>query len=166
MMKRKKMGNKGYSLLEVIIVATILSVLLGVVFAGINLLNGRPVEECTKKIETSLKNNRVTTMGKLTASVEYGVDAEGYIYLTETINGEGTTKRIGEKGIEVSYSTNDGVSWTTLDASNTLVVSFNRSTGGVKNLPTSTTKLMITVKRGTKQMGVTVDKLTGRVSID
>lgn len=165
-MKRKELDNKGYSLLEVIIVAAILSVLLGVVFVGIKLINGRPVEECAKKIETSLKNNRVTTMGKLSASIMYGIDSENYVYMKETINGVETTQRIGEKGIEVYYSLDGGATWADLNPSRTYTVNFDRSTGGVRGLPTTTTKVMFRVKRGDKQMVLSVDKLTGRVSME
>lgn len=164
--RKRRISDAGFSIVELIVVVAIMTVLLSTVFMGIGMLNSRPVEECAKKMEVSLKNNRITTMGKLSAEIEYYVDGEGYIVVKETINGDSTVQQIGEKGIIVSYSYDDGVSWTEISASNKLNMKFNRSTGGLSGLGSSVTKVLIKVERGDREMLITVDKLTGRVSID
>ena len=65
MRKMTKIDNKGFSLVELVIVMAIILILGGVAFTGLSLLTSRPVDECARKIQMVLQGNRNTTMGKL-----------------------------------------------------------------------------------------------------
>ena len=176
-MKRwKQVENKGYSLLELIIVVVIASVMLGVGILGISLLSSRPVDECARKLQVAIENNRTTTMGKLTASLDIYVGTgadDGYIMIEEFINNDGSTpgkvSRVGEKSVKVYYKYQGDPDLHELPADPGINISFNRGSGALNpqpGLPTVKYIEKLVIKRGDKQMEVSIDKLTGRVTIN
>ena len=124
-----KRDNRGMSLLELIVVIAIVAILVGTIGFGIKLISGKPAEECANKLKAVLQSNRVTTMGKLSSELALYVDATG-VYVTETIDGNATTSKIGDDGVVIEYRlAGDPVgSYTTL-GSTPLEISFNRASG-------------------------------------
>ena len=66
-----KKDNRGLSLVEVIIVITIMAVLGGLMTMGISAGVSKPAEECAEKLEAALNNARITTMGKQSVELEF-----------------------------------------------------------------------------------------------
>ena len=161
-MKRERMNNKGYSLLEVVIVVSLIALFTGVAFIGFRVLNSRQVDDCVKKLKMGLESNKVTTMGKFESSVSIYVDSKGYLTLDESINGEINTKRIGDDNLKYEYKVDAGAWNNVPGASNKLTVKFNRNSGSVET--TEVTDFRISL--GNTSVTVNIDKLTGRVSVN
>ncbi len=141
---------------------------------GISVLNGKPVDECANRIRVALENNRVTTMGKLSANIEFYEDANGYIMVRENIDGSSKATKVGEQSVKVEYCVIEGGSEVAkelpLESAGTLMISFDRASGSLKPIAAGSdagklvTKFI--VSRGENKLEVKIDKLTGRVDIN
>ena len=89
-----KKNNLGMSLVEIIIVIAILAVAAGTLGLGIGMITGKPAEKCAKKLNAIMNNNRMTTMGKLSARLEIYIDAEGYICVDEIVDTAGEGEKV------------------------------------------------------------------------
>lgn len=160
MKKLSKLENKGFSLVELIIVVAIIVVLGGVAFTGMSLLTSRPVDECAKKIQIALEGSRNTTMGKYSGYLEFTADSNG-VYVKEYINGvaNGDKIRIGQSGVSVDVST---PATSTSFGATPYTVEFDRADGSLK----TDGPISFTVSNGSRTIIVTVDKLTGRVDLE
>lgn len=143
-----KRDNRGMSLVELIIVMAILAVLSGVMILGISLISGKPAEVCANKLVSALASDRMTAMGSMSARLAIYKDAEGRIWVKETVTELDGSERdavpvqVGDAGVTVRYRiTGDpdigssGNSGRDLgDSSAPLVISFDRSTGAFNDL--------------------------------
>lgn len=59
-----KDDNKGFSLVELIVVVAILAILIGVMAANIGRISGYRAKECRTKVVSSLENGRLVTLSK------------------------------------------------------------------------------------------------------
>lgn len=73
----KKKDNRGMSLVEIIIVIALMMVIAGVTSYGISLISSKPVEECARKVEIVLNQNRTNSMGKKVAYLEFYMTSDG-----------------------------------------------------------------------------------------
>lgn len=168
-----KKDNRGFSLVELIIVLAIMAVLTGATFIGIGMISGKPAEECASKIYSHILANRTTAMGKFSASVSFYTGTDG-IYVVEEVNGvNGTPIKIGDKGVAVSYRvTGDGDNaWRTLLGDTApLIISYNRSTGAFRDLESMgmDDKYCVAIKctKADKTKIITLYHLTGKVSME
>lgn len=175
-MNRAKADNRGFSLVEIIIVVAIISVLIGTVGYGLSFSSGKPAEDCAQKTVSMLQHARTLTMGKYKVISTITMKSEtGELVLTEQVYSteaqmtagtpETTQTVIGAKGVTLEYSY-DGTNYTQLDASNPLVVEFSRSTGALKPTDGSTTYLKeIRVSKANTTRTIEIAPLTGRVEI-
>ncbi len=171
MRKKLKIGNDGFSLVELVIVVAIMVIIGGAAVTGLGLLTSRPVDECAKKIQIALEGNRNTTMGKFSSKLVFTEDANG-VWLEEYINGNSEGKiQIGQSGVTVEYiiQANGVGPATTNDFKTTpLEVSFNRANGSLNPLVEGGNNYVTSfiVSRGDiKTLTVTIDRLTGRVEV-
>lgn len=170
MKKLSKVGNSGFSLVELVVVMAIIVIIGGAAFTGLKLLTARPVDECAKKLQIALEGNRNTTMGKFSSSLIFTEDSNG-VWVEEYINGNSQGKvQIGQSGVNVKYYTQeDGVGtpseYELKDTSVTL--SFNRSNGSLNHQGDGKTYVTyFVVTRGdVRTLTVTIDRLTGRVEV-
>lgn len=170
-MKKRKIGNQGFSLVELVIVVAIMVIIGGFAVAGISILTSRPVDECAKKIQIALEGGRNTTMGKLSATISFYTDGDGNVYVEEIIDGKlpGYVKQIGQDVVKVHYKNSAG--HTELLGTTKLTMQFDRASGSLK--PQSDGKYIVSfiVSRGTsgspgyREITVNIDKLTGRVTV-
>ncbi len=163
----KKVGNQGFSLVELVIVMALIVILGGFAFVGITVLTSRPVDECAKKLQVALEGNRNTTMGKFEASVEFYLDASGNIMMREVIDGTTTEKQIGQSVVGVKYKVKAPATIIVKDLTTTpLKLNFDRSSGSLKPLADgSGTVIAFVVSRGDREITVSIDTLTGRVDV-
>lgn len=170
-MKNGKLDNAGYSLLEVIIVAAIIALFTGFAFMSLRALNSREVDEGVKKLKMGLESNRVTTMGKLSASVSVYVDSEGYLSLEEDINGTKNTKRVGDSKLICKYKlTGTGETEQAVpNYANRITIKFDRNSGALKPQVTAPNAKYVeyfSLELGSTKVKLCIDKVTGRVSVE
>lgn len=165
-MKKRKLDNAGYSLLEVIIVAAIIALFTGFAFISLRALNSREVDEGAKKLKMGLESNRVTTMGKLSASVSVYIDAEGYLTLEEDINGEKNTKRVGDSKLTCKYKITNGTEQAVPNKANKITIKFDRNSGALKPQEPNKYVEYFSLELGNTKLKVSIDKVTGRVSVE
>ena len=168
-----KLNNKGLTLVEVLVVLAILGILGGLATMGISAAVSKPADECAEKMAASLKNGRLSTMGKHEIELRYYQTADGAIYLEESItriktDGETSTTmdvtKIGEKGVQVEYTLTDGT--TKQLSEEDLVLSFKRSSGGFNTCNgTSAYCKEIKVSKGSRLLTLELQYLTGKVTV-
>lgn len=172
-----KKNNLGMSLVEIIIVIAILAVIAGTVGLGIGLMTGKPAEKCARKLNAMMQNNRMTTMGKLSARLEIYIDAEGYICVNEFVEtaGEGekvTTTRIGDKGVVLRYKISGEPDYRELNTGIPLIISFNRSSGAFHDLSAMGSSYVdkycieIEVSKGNTVKLLKLSYLTGKITLE
>ena len=64
-------SNRGYSLVELIVVIAIMAILVGVFSISVGSLSGRKVNKCADEIVATLERTRVLTLGKEQNQVEF-----------------------------------------------------------------------------------------------
>jgi len=169
MKKMTKICNKGFSLVELVIVVAIVAVLGAVALTGMSLLTSKPVDECAKKIQIALEGNRSTTMGKYSGYLEFTADTDG-IYVEEYINGASQGRiKIGQSGVSVMVDSRimgDATTYTSSLSSLPLKVEFNRADGSLKTQAGVGYVTTFRISRGSRAINVTVDRLTGRVDLE
>lgn len=168
MENKKKLGNQGFSLVELIVVMALIIILGSATVYGLTFLASKPVEECARKIEIGLQGNRNSAMGKLTAHISFYMDGDD-VYISETLD-TSTKQTLIASGVEVYYiyKSNPTNRVTLGNSANPLKVEFDRSSGSLKPRPGTTDDFLqsIIVKRGSKELTVTIERLTGRVTIN
>ncbi len=169
MKKRTDINNRGFSLVELIVTIGIVSFLIAGFFIGFAILTNKSVEECSKKIQSKMENNRTTTMGKLSSSLKFYV-SDGKIKVDETIDGNTSTSVVGDSSVAVTYDLKKGAVETNdvSLASQPLIVSFDRASGSLKADGSGNylTYIKISNSDGSKVITLKVDKLSGRISVE
>jgi prepilin-type N-terminal cleavage/methylation domain-containing protein len=99
-------NNRGFSLVELIIVIAIMTVMTGMVSVGTGLLSGRAARETRDKLLSSLESVRAQTMGKDEIQAELTYDASSGQYIlkytynkTTVVSGTKTTTPIEESKV-------------------------------------------------------------------
>lgn len=76
-----KKDNRGFSLVELIIIVAIMAILIGVMAANIGRISGYRAKECRTKLVSSLENGRMMTLSKARGNNVYVGDASTDTYL-------------------------------------------------------------------------------------
>lgn len=131
-------NNKGFSLVELIIVIAIISVLTSAATIGFTYLYNTNVKSSIKKIDNALKRTQSYTISKSTGGRDIGMklqqESDGN-YSVEFIGIPNLTKeKIGNKRLKVRYTDTSGVAHIVNYTNGPLIVYFDRSTGGLLTL--------------------------------
>lgn len=168
-----QIGNKGMSLVELIIVIAILALFTGVLSYNINWASGKAAEECAQKLAYSLQQARTMAMGKNSITVTVKRDGDGYIVTdTEIVSNTDSTpttqtmtSRVGKKSVTVKFS--DGLAESELSTGGVQFV-FDRASGALKTLngaDANTLTPVFTVSKGNTRRIVEIIPITGRISV-
>ena len=163
--------NRGLSLVETIVVVSIMTVLTAVGVLGVSMISGKPAERCAESIKIALLNNRTTALGKFSAEVLV-VDKGDTVDIVETMYKQDAD---GNKAVDLSKTTTMNTKNVTVEYSITnkdtgympipddgLKISFNRSTGALE-APFTTTDVFIRCTKAGKSYVVQIYHLTGKV---
>lgn len=165
----KKINNKGFSLVELMVVVGIMAIVAGVFTFGFSLISNKQVDQCTKKIQVSLENARTTSMGKSNVSLKFEYSG-GKIYVNKKVVLNGDTKtsksEIGDGALVVEYKLSKESDMKALKDSTLDGVSFDRASGALKPMADTSYLEYITVTNGRKTTKIKIDKVTGRVTIE
>ena len=167
-MRQFRQNNKGYSLVELVIVVAIMAILVGAVSYGLSFSSGKPADECARKLASCMQHARTATMGKFKTTITIRKDADG-IWADETITnadrdsgGAGatttTTTKIGDAKVNISFSETGDV------ASTPVSFEFNRGSGA---LTTYADKAVVTftVSRASTTKTVEIIPITGKITV-
>lgn len=172
-------NNKGYSLIELIVVIAIMMVLTGVVTMSYQVVSGYYAKQCAKNVEAQMNRVQILNMAKKTTMLEIGQDTTGDYY-AKVIENAGTSKehiekkQIGRKSLKITYSMDDKDSseYELKEglASNPITIQFSRSTGELLLKDKSDNsigchRIWIQQNAGGKCYTVTVNSLTGKVEV-
>jgi prepilin-type N-terminal cleavage/methylation domain-containing protein len=152
-MKGRRKNNKGVSLVELIVVISIMAIMTGIVSVGAGVLNGRAAKETRDKLLSSLENVRAQTMGKDAISVTLSYTDDQYLltYTYDKTTAAGGTETVTESKVigtdkctiyyadsnfsDTIATASDCVSrlgGNKVTAGNPLQFSFDRSSGALK----------------------------------
>lgn len=165
--------NKGFSIVELIVVIAIMSILAGVVTISMRSVTGTYVKQCSANIKSQLANTRHMTMGKNKVKLKIYVGSDGAYYSDMEVYASDssvtpenvTTTKLGKKSVEVKYSKEAGLSegsFKILTESNPIEIEFDRSSGAVKDAVNCVKQ--IKVSQGSHTKKITIYTETGKIS--
>lgn len=154
--------NKGFSLVELIVVIAIMAVAMtasGFLLSNISLANAK---NCATEIQSAMEKSRMETTKRVEGSapkVEISIGADDNVYLEL---GNGSQEKIGNSSVTVKYS--DGGTLKNLKdkSDKKLVFSYKKATGGFDEMPTD--KMVITAAG--REYTLTCYKTTGKVTME
>ncbi len=126
--------NKGYTLIELIIVIAIIAIVAGSLVFGISMIFTTDAKGCANKLKTGIGRTKIATMGKQEAYLEvYKSAADGFYYLVLVENGD-TANAIPQRITKRSTTTIKYIGKTTSgdltgDMGAGVRVTFNRESG-------------------------------------
>lgn len=160
----KEKKNKGFSLVELVVVMAIMAIMAGAV--TIALSPGKDAKECMQKLEASLNKGRLDSMSKRNYSFKVTRDDNG-IYLETYDNSSGTpslvtSEKVGKAGVTVGYVTSSGDPATpvTLNNGDGISLAYDRASGAFLE---SVDITYLTFSRGNRTYVLRLYKETGKI---
>lgn len=176
----KKRDNRGMSLVEIILVIALMIVIAGVTGYGVSMIGQKPVEECARKVEIALNQNRTNSMGKKVARLEFYMTAGGQAAFREYSQSaresaresavrEGAEVVIGAADVKMRFVYKDatGVESVVSMGTDHISVSFKRDSGSLVEESSGLVLDRIEVYKGEGHVKkISIDKLTGKVTLE
>lgn len=155
-MKTGQNNNKGFSIVEMVIVIAILSIVSVAALTGAGIVRNAQNRRVAQSVYNALGKTKVNTMAKGDANtyMELKRDADGYLLVT-CFDGAKEEARVGGKNLEVDYENSGSTS--SMSNGDTLKVVYERSSGIVKS--TDFTKITV------GKYKVTLEEATGKCEI-
>ena len=178
--------NKGYTLIEILIVFAIISIMLGMFLLTTNVIGTRACKQCQKQLKHELEQVRIASMGKNKVILHLYKGADNKIMVQQTttiadIGGAASThdvsgdiREIGSARVRLEFVSSLGGTPVELD-SDGIYFAFNRSTGAFKKVKESEvggqvhgdyTIKEIYVTGGGLTQKLTLSEITGKVTED
>ena len=138
MKKTHKMSNKGFTLVELIVVVAIFTILLGIAVPSLNSILGFRVNRAANSIASALDRTKIEASSRLVGEMKLEKRADGYYisyYLDRGKVGgashvtEDDPEKIAPARTEISYTSSDGRSHV-MAAGDSLILTYDRATGG------------------------------------
>lgn len=164
-MKRR---NGGYTLVELIVVITILAVLSSMAVLSFSVVSSTGARRCASEIDGKISECKINCMSRADAKYLRLYMQDGKVH-GEYVEGEKhRDDLLSGKQVKVVYSF-DNAEPVEITETENLYISFDRSSGGLENFSAlesgtvarSTKKGTISVTGGLRTYTVTVDALTG-----
>lgn len=130
---KKQQNNKGFSLIEILVVLVIMVVLVSGAVVAFTNWRAWNLNDCAKKIDTGLSAAKVEAMGRESGSLTIYRDDDDNYWMEVT--GE-NPEMIGDKDIDIYYTDTDGNVDVHVTKTQKLILSYERATGGFKPIQT------------------------------
>lgn len=181
-----KNNNKGFSLMEMVVVISIMIILAGIASLSIATIFNTKAVQCAENLESTLNKVRINTMGRNEVILRVYQDSTNNQFYAEIITYSGigaartrTTeeKMVGKSGIKVLYTTDESIVDPTdsgvveITPGTDMLVSFDRSSGSVKTFQDDSGNTVNPVKtiwitRNDKVKKITLYEETGKIELD
>lgn len=175
-MKKLNNDERGFSLVEVIIVVSIMSVMIGVIGYGLSLTSGKPAEQCAKRLSAAISHGRTTTMGKYRNVITVKKEDDGRLTVTElttiSVNDDGSNRDtntrssvVGAKDVTVEYKIGTG-DYTLLNNGSSIELRYDSGSGAMKKTANSGADYYtgFRISKAGKVWYVNMETLTGKVT--
>lgn len=168
----KKKDNRGMSLVEIILVIGLMTIIAGMTGYGLNLISKKPVQECARKVEIALNQNRTNSMGKKVAYLEFYMK-DGRVAFREysqsareSVVREGDETVMGAADVKLRFVYKNAAGEESVVPMGTdhIKVSFKRDSGSLVEEGDLVLD-RIEVYKGDYVKTVSIDKLTGKVKL-
>ena len=162
------MKNRGFSLIELIVVVAIMGVALAVGGYALSAISLANAKNCATEIKSSLEKTRTQACSSdnETTSAQmllYRDKDSGKVCILK--NFEGSAKEIGGKTVTVKYKLKGGSGYEDLkNQDDPLTFGFNRSTGGFSDASDQVESIQIS--SGGRTYTLTCYKLTGKIKME
>lgn len=159
-----RQDQRGFSLVELIVVIAIMAVVSTVGVLSFGMLSGRRVISCAEEMESYIAETKVQVLSRANAELEIFVKNDG-VYANLSV--EGRDVKIGESGLTVKYKV--GGAEVTLSETERLVLSFDRASGAFKPLAGYATETYcdeIIIENGTHSRKIVLVSRTGKFYIE
>jgi len=162
-MRKFLRDNSGVSLMELVVVISIMVVLGATATFSFRMVATRSASQCAENMRISLEKHRTSVMGQKNGRIAFYRDADGNIWMQEEFNysaadpfpvNVNNATKIGKKDVEVTCN---GTALSTTP----VIITFERS-GALKN---GENNLPIVIKRLNRVYTINIDKLTGKIKL-
>lgn len=169
-----KNNQKGFSLIEIIVVFAIMAIIGAGALVSFSLVTGQNVKSCAKKIDTYLGQTRMNAMSRHNTVLYLMVEDDGvYAQMYKSQDNSNTMVaeervKIAKEGTRVRYRPSTaGATLVDLTPGGVrLEISFDRSSGAFKPLPDDTYCTEIIIGDGTNEARIAMVPLTGKYYIE
>ena len=162
-----KKNNKGFSLVELIVIIAIMAVLTTSVITYVGMIGNSQAKKCAKELSTSLSQTKVCAMSRSKASMTVYADDTG-VYVKYIQGDLEKTEKIGNKGVKVEYRTvrnSDAFTTVGTTVDTGIKIEFDRASGACKKMSGGQYCYGFKVTAGKTSYIVNIEPLTGKVSI-
>lgn len=172
-----KMNNKGFSLVELIVIMSVMAILIGIGVRNFGVLDSYNSRQCKTKLVSALQNNKMDALSKSatnTESSDANSTADTYllieydsgsksIYATSVVKGVNGTKEKLTKGTKTKITFKCGATSITIpDDQTSYRIGFCRSNGAILATGGSTcSEIDVTV--GYKVRQIYLETKTGKI---
>ena len=133
--------NRGFTLIELIVVVAIMTVLLGVMVPSMNSILGFKAKRAANSITAALDETKTQAMSRLAAEVVISQDNTG-CYITYNLHRgkksgmvQEQQEKFADSHMNITYETSDGVTHQLKDQQ--LILTYDRENGGFAPVQTS-----------------------------
>ena len=167
------MNNKGYSLLEAIVIIAILGVLTGFMATSSGLFDGRRVKACADSVSSLLDKVRLANLGKDEVTLTIYKDTDQAIkakIVTKIVSRNDSIEKtfiedVSDDNVEMSYSTDISGSAENPAGAAGMVFNFNRNTGAIKDTSPNGIQCII-LRKGNAEKKIKLYAATGKIIVE
>lgn len=182
-------NDKGYSLIELIVVISIMAVVMGFVSMGLRSIFSLDAKECAYDLNACLKETKTDALSKDFQELRLYKNAAGEVYADfvvyhyqEDASNPGyfapdlaselkKSVLIGKQSVAVKFYFTDGTDVLLEPATNSVTLGFDRSSGAftfakIDDVQSTTYCNLIEVSRGSKIYSIILSPATGKHSVD